>query len=67
MDRIDEPIIIINGVELTKAQAMTIRIAVDTLMIDLTRNGLGNDEVGEAICRGYLRAIDGIKLAMHKR
>jgi hypothetical protein len=62
----EEPRITINGVTLTDADAMTIRVALETLAIDLgsSENGLGNDDHGRAMRSGYLAAIDRIRAAM---
>lgn len=51
-----ESIITINGVTLTEAQSMTVRVAVQNFSI-LCQDGLGEDETGKAIARGYLIAI----------
>lgn len=62
----DEPDITINGVKLTTAEAMTVRVALSSLMMNMVRDGLGDDETGKAICDGYKRAMDGIFKAMTK-
>lgn len=61
-----EPTIIINGTKLTKAQAMTVRVAVESLSTSLHHDGLGDDDHGKAMTRGYLGAIEGIRLAMYR-
>jgi len=44
----------INGVELTSAQSMALRVAVDTFIAEMQElNALGDDEMGIAIARGY--------------
>lgn len=45
--------IIVNGVELSEAQAMTVRVALGSFYQDLAANGLGDDPVGRGICEGY--------------
>lgn len=56
----NEPKIIVNGIALTEAQAMTVRVALGSFAIDLDKNGLGDDEVGRNICKGYQCAINDI-------
>ncbi|TXT28185.1 MAG: hypothetical protein FD131_3318 [Rhodocyclaceae bacterium] len=50
-----EPQIIINGVQLTEAQAMTVRVAVVSFQSNQLSNpnGLGGDEHGRAMARLY--------------
>lgn len=48
-----EPKIIINNVYLTEGEAMTIRVAVSSFMLDLQRHGLGDDEHGEHMSTAY--------------
>lgn len=55
----DEPNITVNGTTLTLAQAMTVRIALQTFAIGLA-DGLGDDDAGKAIAKGYLAAIRAI-------
>ena len=50
----NEPRITINGVTITNAMSMTIRVAVESFAADLSRHGLGDDDVGKGICAGYL-------------
>lgn len=51
-----ESTIVINGVTLTEAQSMTVRVAVQNFS-SFCQDGLGDDETGKAIARGYLIAI----------
>jgi len=53
----NEARIIINGVELTLGQSMTLRVALQSFAMDLRENGLGDDETGKAIANGYLARI----------
>ncbi|MDE9483963.1 hypothetical protein KKJ06_20525 [Xenorhabdus bovienii] len=48
-----EPSIIINGIELTTAQAMSVRNAISVHRSWLVENGLGNDQRGKDIAEGY--------------
>lgn len=59
-----EPTIIINGQQLTDAQAMTVRVAIEHFAVDLAERGLGNDERAKAISKGYLDRIGEIRRAI---
>lgn len=61
-----EPRISINGTELTESQAMTLRVAVDSLTTHLQETGLGDDDRGKGMVALYLsnlRAISNIMAA----
>jgi len=58
-----ESTIIINSVTLTEAQSMTVRVALQNFSI-LCQEGLGDDETGKAIAKGYLRAIREINVLL---
>lgn len=51
-----ESIITVNGVTLTEAQSLTVRVAVQ-ILASLCEEGLGEDEHGKAMAKGYLIAI----------
>ncbi len=53
--------IIINGTKLTKGQSMTVRVALSTFMSDCRNVGLGEDEMGKAICNRYMVCINQIQ------
>jgi len=55
-----EPIITINGKQLTQGQSMTVRAALNAFTVDLKNEGLGEDEIGLSILKGYLRNIQQI-------
>jgi hypothetical protein len=55
-----EPKITVNGIELTTAQAMTVRVAIQNFAIDLKEQGLGTDVTGMSIAQGYQRCIHTI-------
>lgn len=55
-----EPKIVINGKFLSDAQAMTVRVAVNSFSIDLQSNGLGDDEHGKAMTKLYVERIQEI-------
>ncbi len=66
MSRTDEPQIVINGVTLTTAQAMTMRCALEHLAAGLYEDRLGGDRTGRAIAAGYMRAIEEIRRVMYR-
>lgn len=51
----EEAKITINGQELSLAESMTLRCAVTSFLSDISKNGLGQDETGQAIAEGYVR------------
>ena len=56
-----EPLITINGVELTQGQAMTMRVALQHLALDMHEpSALGKDKVGRDIAKGYVRNVANI-------
>lgn len=57
----EEPIIIVNGNTLTKAQAMTVRVALSHFSGSLTERGLGEDIHGQEMTKLYLRRINEIE------
>ena len=54
-----EPTITINEIRLTKAQAMTVRGALNAFSVDL-QDGLGNDEHGKAMTEAYQNRLSEI-------
>lgn len=62
-----EPTITINGQTLTVGQAMTVRVALESFAMDLTKRGLGNDEHGKAMTHNYRANIDAIRALIFKR
>jgi hypothetical protein len=59
----NEPQITINGIQLSEGQAMTLRVALESFAMDLTK-GLGDDETGKKITIGYQRNISIIRRMM---
>lgn len=49
----EEADILINNTNLNKAEAMTLRVAVNSFLMHLDSEGLGDDRVGIDICEGY--------------
>lgn len=62
-----EPRITINGMPLSEAQAMTVRVAVGSLWDSLLANGLGDDEMGKSIASGYMERSKEIFVLMGLR
>jgi len=56
--------IIINGLDLGPACAMTIRVAIEVFADDLIENGLDDDYHGKSMVRLYQERIDDIRKAM---
>ena len=56
-----EPDITVNGVRLTTAEAMTVRVALGAFAMDLqSKDSLGDDDHGHAMRDGYLIALRDI-------
>lgn len=62
MDLPKEPDIIINGVPLSMGQAMTVRVSLQSMAMDLQENGLGDDEHGKRMVKLYLANIRAINV-----
>jgi len=60
-----EPVITVNGVTLSTAEAMTMRVALGSFLMSL-QEGLGDDETGKSITRGYKRCADNIHQFMFR-
>lgn len=56
-----EPAVTINGQMLDQGQAMTLRVALESFAMDLSTQGLGDDEHGRAMRDGYLVRIREIR------
>jgi len=63
---VKEANIIINGVELTFAQSMTVRVAMNSFVLTLKSDGFGRDELGIAIRDNYLRNSAEVLKLIHK-
>jgi hypothetical protein len=63
---IKEADITIEGVRLTLAQSMTVRVAVSSYMMDMRMDGLGDDETGKAIAAGYIARGNEVLELIHK-
>lgn len=60
----NEPEIIINGINVGTGCAMTIRVAIEVFADDLINNGCGDDEMGIKMTNAYRKRIDEIRKAM---
>jgi hypothetical protein len=61
-----EPHITINGVTLSDAQAMTVRVALESFVSSLADpDGLGDDDHGHAMTSSYLARVVEIRRAMY--
>ncbi len=58
--------VVINGVTLTEAQSMAVRVAIESFDTHLRADGLGNDEMGVAIANGYMARISEIRTVLYK-
>ncbi len=56
----NEAHITVNGVPLTMAQSMTLRVALGYFSIGIHSDGCGNDEHGKILSELYLKAADEI-------
>lgn len=58
--------IVINGVKLTEAQSMAVRCAIESFDSDLTSNGLGEDDLGKSITKGYRDRLKEVRAPLYK-
>lgn len=61
-----EAVIEINGWQLTPAQSMTLRVAMESFAADLDHHGLGEDYHGKRMTTAYLDRISEIRVSMYK-
>ncbi len=61
---INEPEIIINGINIGAGCALTIRVAIECLANDLHENGLGDDEHAKILTQNYFNRINDIRRIM---
>lgn len=59
--------IIINGHVLTLGEAMAVRVAVESFVMELRGEGLGEDETGKELTRLYLQSLDRVLARVHRR
>lgn len=55
-----EALITIDGVELSPAESMTVRVALSSFASHLCENGLGTDKTGKVLTVGYLKAVASV-------
>lgn len=61
----DEPIETLNGVALSIGQAMTLRVALESFAMSLQTEGLGDDESGRGLTKGYLDCIAQLRAIVY--
>lgn len=59
--------IIVEGVELTEAQSMAVRVALNSFISDLRANGLGDDDVGKRLSAGYVENSEAVLSLIHQK
>jgi len=59
---VEEPIKTLNGVTLSIGMAMTIRVALESFSDSLVHDGLGDDDHGRAMTKGYLARIQELRV-----
>lgn len=62
----NEPAITINGERLTEAQAMTVRVAIETFSLHLSSEETA-DVLGMDITQGYLRRIGEMRSFIYRK
>lgn len=60
-----EPLVSINGVQLTSAQTVALRVAVSNYLTDLQDTDLGDDPHGKAVTKLYLARLQEVIELMH--
>lgn len=63
----EEPDITINGTTISLGMSMTVRVAIESFASDLNHNGLGDDELGVDMTKGYLANIAKIRELIFKK
>ena len=63
--QMNEPEIMINGINIGPGCAMTIRVAIESFALYLFENGLGDDEHGKYMKEAYMQRIQDIRKAMY--
>ena len=54
----NESKVTINGIELTVGQVMSIRVAVSSMIMEMSEpDALGSDEMGKLLANGYVRNL----------
>lgn len=60
------PLIIINGVKLTSAQALAVMSAITRYTSILSFEGLGDDEMGMGITAAYIARLNEVQNIIYK-
>ncbi len=66
-DEAAESLIVVNGMTLTYAESMTIRVALESFAAELIANGLGDDSHGKAMTKAYLKNINSVRGYMYEQ
>ena len=64
--KITELIHTLNGTPLNIGQAMTLRVALESFASSLVSEGLGDDEIGRGMVKGYLARIEELREIIYK-
>lgn len=59
--------IIVEGVELNEAQAMAVRVALNSFVADLRANGIGEDDMGKRLAAGYVENSEAVLSLIHQK
>lgn len=59
--------IVIEGTVLTDAQAATVRVALASFRITQKSEGLGDDELGQALSSAYVQRADEVLALIHQK
>ena len=62
----EEAQIVINGIKLTDAESMTVRVAIDTLA-NVLADGLALESDGEALANRYMVSLTRIQALLESR
>ncbi len=62
-----ESLITINGVLLSEGQSLSVRVAIESFIIQLKIDGLGNDDRGNQITKSYLERLGEIQELIHEK
>lgn len=60
-----EASIIINGKELTVGQSMAVRVALNSFISSLKEEGIGNDQIGINLTKGYINNSGNVLELIH--
>ena len=61
-----EAIISVNGIRLSDGQSMALRVAVESFVMTLSSDGLGDDQMGKLLADGYMSRLEEIRDYFHR-